>query len=193
VRLISILILLPLIWLIGFLLFTRSLPIVAEDSNIHTDAIVVLTGSPGRISEGLILLSYNKADKLFISGIHTGTNLHKLYELKELSQTDNGLKGRINLGYKATNTKGNAQETADWMKENNYHTMRLVTSNYHMTRSLFEFKQLMPDYKIIPHPTFSQNVNVDTFWKSPKTIKFLIIEYNKYLYVFCLSVKEMVV
>ena len=42
------------------------------------------------------------------------------------------------LGREADNTHGNARETAGWMRGEGYRSLRLVTSWYHMRRSLLE-------------------------------------------------------
>ena len=36
-------------------------------------------------------------------------------------------------------------ETAAWMREKDFHSLRLVTASYHMPRSLLEFSRAMPD------------------------------------------------
>src|SRR3546814_14678895 len=61
------------------------------------------------------------------------------------------------LGYEADNTRGNAVETAAWMKDQDFTSLRLVTATYHMPRSLLEFRRPMPDIEIVPHPVFTQH------------------------------------
>ena len=63
-RLIS---LLFLAWVLGFAWFALLLPLPAGDQT--TDAIVVLTGGPGRIDRGLELLEAGRAKRLLISGV----------------------------------------------------------------------------------------------------------------------------
>jgi len=42
------------------------------------------------------------------------------------------LKSRIDLGYEAKNTRGNAVEVAKWVRDHQYKSIRLVTANYHI-------------------------------------------------------------
>ncbi|WP_029006930.1 YdcF family protein [Azospirillum halopraeferens] len=145
----------------------------------HTDAIVVLTGGSGRLSKGLDLLAEGVAEKLFVSGVYDGVDVQ---ELLRLSRQDPGeLECCIVLGYAADNTVGNAFETADWMEEQGYRSLRLVTSNYHMQRSLLEFRMAMPALTIIPHPVAPEGLELERWWSRRGSANLLINEYNKYL------------
>lgn len=120
-------------------------------SNERTDAIVVLTGGSGRVATGLELLREGKADMLFISGVGKGLVVQDLLAFWN-GLPDNISKDKIMLGYAAQTTYGNAVETAQWMKQRHFKSLRLVTSDYHMPRALHEFEKQMPGIKIIPHP-----------------------------------------
>ena len=85
------------------------------------------------------------------------------------------------LGYTADNTAGNARETATWMAEEGYGSLRLVTSSYHMPRSLAAFRRVMPSVNIVPHPVFPAHVRHSDWWRWPGTTQLLVSEYNKYL------------
>ncbi|MEN8236576.1 MAG: YdcF family protein [Pseudomonadota bacterium] len=117
-----------------------------------TDAIVVLTGGSGRLAEGVSLLAAKNEEprQLFISGVDKGVPIKELLAHLNLGQVD--VNCCIALGYEATNTRENARETLVWMQHKDYQSMRLVTAHYHMPRSLMEFRRLMPNYKIVPHP-----------------------------------------
>ena len=43
------------------------------------------------------------------------------------------------------NTNGNAIEAKQWIEQNGIKTITLVTANYHMPRSLLEFKKALPN------------------------------------------------
>jgi uncharacterized SAM-binding protein YcdF (DUF218 family) len=85
------------------------------------------------------------------------------------------------LGHAAESTLGNAEETQTWMSIENYHSLRLVTANYHMPRSLLIFHSSMPDAFIIPHPIAPESVKLQAWWRRPGTASLLVTEYNKYL------------
>ena len=85
------------------------------------------------------------------------------------------------LGHRAENTIGNALETAQWMRREGYHSLRLVTSWYHMPRSRLEFERAMPEIRILPHPVFPERVREQRRWTWHGTAALLIGEYAKYL------------
>ena len=168
-----------LTWVIGLLWFTTLLPQEVADRTSETDAIVVLTGGSDRLEEGLELLEAGRAEKLFVSGVYRGVEVRHLLDAFRQSQA--GLECCIALGYEADNTSGNAAETATWLKQEGYASLRLVTAAYHMPRSLLEFRRMMPDVEIIPHPVFPKNFRQNDWWRWPGSASLLMSEYNKYL------------
>jgi uncharacterized SAM-binding protein YcdF (DUF218 family) len=87
----------------------------------------------------------------------------------------------IVLGREADNTVGNARETASWMHDEGYRTLRLVTSWYHMRRSLLEFTRAMPRITIIAHPVFAHQLDPEGWWGAHGAISIVVGEYHKYL------------
>ncbi len=166
-------------WAAGFVFFVRAVSIIADPANAETQAIVVLTGGSLRLEAGLSLLRAGEGKKLFVSGVHRGVDVAEL--LRVSRQSPKALDCCIVLGYAADNTRGNARETAQWMKGEKYTSMRLVTANYHMPRSLLEFRTAMPYVAIVPHPVFPSHVKLDAWWTWPGTAALLASEYNKYL------------
>jgi len=173
------LLLLVLIWFGGLMWFTRTMPMTLADRTTATDAIVVLTGGSERLKTGLELLSARKSRKLFISGVYRGLEVAELMDILRGSPAD--FDCCVTLGYTADDTRGNARETAAWMTEEGFRSLRLVTSAYHMERSLFEFHRALPGVEIVPHPVFAPTVKRDNWWLWPGTTTLYIGEYNKYL------------
>ena len=167
------------LWLAGLIVFAADIPRQLEDSTTHTDAIVVLTGGSERLEAGLSLLRQGLGDKLFVSGVYRGIDVAELLHLAR--QKPDQVECCIVLGHAADNTIGNAAETADWMKQEGFHSLRLVTGNYHMRRSLSEFHYAMPGVTIIAHPVFPDSVKRDQWWLWPGTAHLIIGEYGKFL------------
>lgn len=178
--LLSTLILLGLVWAGGFIWYVDIIPTRVDEPDRKTDAIVVLTGGSERLSEGRRLLTRHLAKKLFISGVYRGVEVN---ELLSAGKADPRLISCcVVLGHVAENTRGNALETAVWVYEQGYRSLRIVTANYHMPRSLLEFRSLMPDVDIIAHPVFPDNVKVDNWWRWPGSASLIASEYNKFLF-----------
>tara|TARA_B100000886_G_C20425900_1_gene493978 strand:+ start:5804 stop:6421 length:618 start_codon:yes stop_codon:yes gene_type:complete len=167
-------------WVIGFFEFVNRIPFLPQMNLSKTNAIIVLTGGSGRLNEGLKLLDeYELADHLFISGVAKGVDLQTLVQLTQRNLQD--LTCCISVGYKADNTAGNAKETHDWMKNKGFTSMRLVTSNYHMPRSMVEFSRVMPNSYIIPHAVVTEDFRGPHWWKKTRLLKIVASEYNKLL------------
>lgn len=166
-------------WFTGFAAFAGKINDYQTDETTKTDAIVVLTGGRNRISEAVRLWDKGLADKLFISGVEKNTSLDAISKRQAVTFTRR--KG-ILLDRKSTNTIENAIETQLWMEQNDIKSIRLVTSNYHMPRSIEEFYFQNPDMKIIVHPVYSDFVAKE-WWKSARSFYLIASEYNKFLYV----------
>jgi uncharacterized SAM-binding protein YcdF (DUF218 family) len=164
---------------LGFLWFTTLLPAAGDSDGRGTDAIVVLTGGSDRLAVALDLLIADKGRKLFVSGVYRGVDVRQLLDLSQHSPED--LSCCVVLGYEADNTRGNANETAAWMKSEGFTSLRLVTATYHMPRSLLEFRRTMPEVEIVPHPVFTESFKRDDWWLWPGSSSLLISEYTKYL------------
>jgi uncharacterized SAM-binding protein YcdF (DUF218 family) len=166
-------------WLAGLALFVWSSLSVRGDPSIPTDAIVVLTGGRLRVETGLELFAAGSAKKLFISGVNQRVDRDEL--LRPLGPAAERAACCIVLGHEADNTFGNARETANWMREEGYKSLRLVTSWYHMRRGLLEFGRAMPQVTIIAHPVFAHNLDPERWWSWRGAVLLIIVEYDKYL------------
>jgi uncharacterized SAM-binding protein YcdF (DUF218 family) len=174
-------------WLGGLIWFAESIPRdrQAPSSAHSTDAIVVLTGGPARLKAGLVELEAGRARKLFVSGVNPRVELNEL--LRTAGQPAGAAECCIVLGYAADNTLGNAAETRQWMEREGYRSLRLVTANYHMRRSLLEFRRAMPHVDIVAHPVFPETFMRDSWWSWPGTLALIVSEYHKYLAVLVLE------
>ena len=178
VRLSALALLLILAWFAGLIWFAQTIPTTITDPDSPTDAIVVLTGGSLRLEHGLDLLVAGRAKKLFVSGVHQGVATSDL--LRVSHQVPSWVTCCIELGHDADSTLGNAIETAAWMRHEGYGSLRLVTSSYHMRRSLFEFSRVMPEARIIAHPVFPERIK-SHWWSSASTVGLIVNEYTKYL------------
>ena len=115
--------------------------------------LVVLTGGTNRIKQTLKLfvIENSKQYNLLISGAGKGFN--KKIVSTFLPKTD-FYKKKLNccifIENKSKNTISNATETYKWVRKNNFKSITLITSDYHMQRALVEFKKILVDIKIIP-------------------------------------------
>lgn len=167
-------------WVAGFFWFVTLIPSqgTAEEAD-KTDALVVLTGGAGRLDEGLRLLGSGAGGKLFVSGVYRGNDVAALLRLARSAPQN--LACCIVLGYTADNTAGNARETAAWVQAEGASSIRLITANYHLPRSMLEFRRSLPGTRILPHPVFPPQFKLGQWWRYPGTASLIAQEYNKYL------------
>lgn len=164
------------LWLSGFGLFIYQIPHQVNDRETLTDGIIVLTGRKGRVQLGFDLVQKGLGKKLLITGVHPTVKMSTLLSGQKVERDPLKFSILPYLGYKAQNTRGNAQEAAEWVKEHNIQSIRLVTTNYHMKRSLLHFRQYLPSTTlIIPHPI------EESLKKDMKTFRLLWTEYHKFL------------
>jgi len=169
-------------WGLGWLWFATTIAVTEPVKVISkTDAIIVVTGGNGRINAGLDLLDDKKAPRLFISGVNKATSKSDIFKSwkRPLSQRKSGNKPCcVYLGYEALDTNQNALEVSDWVKKNKIETIQLVTSTYHMPRTLHLVRRNLPETEIKPFPVFTDDFEPwkGRFW----TLSFS--EYNKFLF-----------
>ena len=165
----------------GLIWFASLVNRAPKDVTTVTEALIVLTGGTERVATAVDLLKQEKAEKLLISGVNKKVDWVLLAQT--INELPEQLADKITLGHVACNTRQNALESKDWLERNRFQSVRLVTASYHMPRSLSEFKNVMPDMKIIPHPVFPQTVKHEEWWKWPGTFALITSEYVKFLFV----------
>lgn len=178
------LLVLVVLWSIGFVIFVRSVFSYGEDFKIsdmpQPFGVAVLTGGRGRIERGVELLEQTGAQTLLISGVSKGLLLYDIakrdgFEIKENMP--------VELGYEATDTVGNAKEIKAWVKKHGLKCVIGVTSFYHIPRSRLEVLYELPETRLEFVAVRSAYVKED-WWNSFESFKFLAAEYCKFLTVF---------
>jgi uncharacterized SAM-binding protein YcdF (DUF218 family) len=141
--------------------------------DVKTDGIVVLTGGADRVRTGLDLLAAGQAPQLLVSGVHKNAALNDLATKARVNAAT--LPCCITLGFKALDTVGNAQETAEWARQHNIARLRVVTATYHMPRAILEMKRAMPHVWLVIHPVRPESFSP----LRPSGLRLLLTEYHK--------------
>ncbi|MDL2351885.1 MAG: YdcF family protein [Pseudomonadota bacterium] len=129
-----------LAWLLGFIAF--ALLLAQPAGPVKTDAVVVLTGGAGRVDRGIEALRQGWAPQLLVSGVSREVKPGEFAAQFKVSPEQ--MACCVSLGFAATDTESNARETAIWMREHKVTRIRLVTSDWHMRRAVFELRHAMP-------------------------------------------------
>ena len=172
-----VIILLLLGYAIGFVLFVSSLP-AARAMLPKADGIVALTGGDERLDTAVALLEKGVGKRLLVSGVSQTTTKETVAKL-----SDGGRRFACcaDLGYAAEDTHGNAEETAEWARAHHFGSLVIVTSRYHMPRTLSEFSTAMPEITLIAYPVDQSRIDLADWWRHPRTMRLLHREYAKYL------------
>jgi uncharacterized SAM-binding protein YcdF (DUF218 family) len=163
----------------GFVLFAVS--VTRDDATgwDKADGIVVLTGGDNRIEAGAKLMSEGRAKRMLISGVNRKVSREEMQRLLNLDkQVFNCC---VDLGYEALDTVGNADETRTWANTNGYTRLIIVTSRYHMPRSLAELALAMPGVTLLPYAVTPKRFPETAWWLHVATTRVLLSEYLKYL------------
>lgn len=165
--------------LAGFGMFASTVRQTAPERLPSADAIVVLTGGEDRIEAGVKLLAQGKGRRLLISGVNPST---RASEIGRLVGRDNRLfRCCVDFGYLAVDTSSNAAEARAWAASRGYSKLIVVTSNYHMPRSLAEFARVLPHVQLFSYPVGTRQYHLDTWWQHPPTARLLATEYIKFI------------
>ncbi len=164
----------------GFLKFAdRVTGYQAEPTSQKADAIVVFTGGSRRIETAAKLLQSGQGKRLLVSGVFSKTSRHALQERTNISKAV--FDCCVDIDKKAADTIGNAEEAAKWAKKHGFNKLLIVTSTYHMPRSILEVERRLPDATLIAHPVKAVDIDMENWYKDRKTLHLLFSEYSKYI------------
>jgi uncharacterized SAM-binding protein YcdF (DUF218 family) len=163
----------------GFVAFAVSATTESELPAPKADAIVVVTGGEERISAALGLLRERSGRRLLISGVNPRTSAAAIRD--QTGERRQLFECCVDIGREASDTIGNAEETRDWAATHGYRTLIVVTSSYHMPRTLTEFARAMPQMEFIAHPVVSRLMRDTPWWQHPRSLRLLASEYVKFI------------
>jgi uncharacterized SAM-binding protein YcdF (DUF218 family) len=81
------------------------------------------------------------------------------------------LKCCVDLGSESVDTRTNAEEAGRWLAKHGFHSLRLITSDWHMRRARYEFRRALGGKYVI----------VADAVRTEPSFFLLFGEYNKYV------------
>jgi uncharacterized SAM-binding protein YcdF (DUF218 family) len=167
-------------FVVGFVWFVGRVPTAEVVLDRNADGIVVLTGGASRIADAVDLLASGRGKRLLISGVHRATTSSEIAHL--VPEYQRLIACCVDLDHSAINTVGNALETRRWVKDRGFRSLIVVTSSYHMPRTMAELARQLPDVELIPFPVVTDKLRAEPWWSSAPTAKLLVVEYVKYIF-----------
>lgn len=164
----------------GFYVFAMSVGNLVRHDVSPADGIVVLTGGEDRVATGIQLMGQGRGRRLLISGVHPKTGSPDDIR-RRLGGNLKIFNCCVDLGHEAHDTVGNAEEAREWAEMLGYRSLIVVTSSYHMPRSLAEFSRTMPNVELIPYPVPPRSLKISIWWQHQPTARLLVGEYLKFL------------
>lgn len=181
--LLTLLMLAAILWSGALAWFVNVMPSASLPASRTTEALVVLTGGKARVEHGLEMLAAGAAPVLFISGVGehvTEEQLLSEHADAKLREKIYANDREIVLDHVAHSTVSNADQAAEFLRERNIKSIRLITASYHMRRSLREFHTAIPEVSIVPDPVFPEGFRRDEWWKHDNTRRLVFSEFYKY-------------
>jgi uncharacterized SAM-binding protein YcdF (DUF218 family) len=177
--------------------FAYSVRIMSDEDNgrlvfpVGPAGVVVATGHPGRVTEGVYLLSENHAQRLLISGAGEGVQKSDINKIVTASgkissdRLNTVMSCCVDLGFDATDTESNATEARVWADKNNLDNLIIVTSDFHMPRAMIAFRSQFPEENLIAHRVRTPWLQLDEdghsgWWRNLEHISLITGEMIKY-------------
>ena len=164
----------------GFVWFVWHVPAEEVALRQNADGIVVLTGGASRIEDAMELLAAGHGKRLLISGVHRATSSAEIARL--IPRYERFVSCCVDLDHSAVNTVGNAVETRRWVKDQHFNSLIVVTSAYHMPRTMAELAKQLPDTALVPFPVVTDKLRSEPWWASAPTARLILSEYAKFVF-----------
>jgi len=170
-----------LIWTVGLLAFAdRIARLTPAQPAEPADGVVALTGgSDLRLRAATDLLESGMGKRLLVSGVNPRVSRNQIWGMTGAAKPL--FDCCVDLDFTAANTIGNARETARWAHAMGYHSLILVTADYHTPRATLELKAMAPDVRVVAYPVVTPDLDARHWQDTNIGARRMMSEYVKYL------------
>jgi uncharacterized SAM-binding protein YcdF (DUF218 family) len=164
--------------------------LVVKDNLEKSDVIIVLGTDPKGYREAWAAKLYEKglAKRIIMCGYEVGWRTSTAEIMKRhaghLGVPESAI--ILDYGWDNNGTWDNALNSLRIVKENNFKSAIVVTSNYHTRRSKFAFNKVFrnTNVRILISPCPGGSFSPGEWWKSRELTKTVFLEYTKLIYYF---------
>lgn len=136
----------------------------------RADVIIAVSGgdTTARTQEAIDLYKNGWAPKLIFSGAAQDKSGPSNAAVMKRQATEQGVpEAAVTIEDQSETTKENAEKTRDILADKNIHSAIVVTSGYHMKRTILEFRERAPTVQFRAHPTIADSQWSSWWWLSP--------------------------
>ena len=157
--------------------------LVLEDPLVRVDAVVVLAGDPDyeRTRTGAELVRSGAARLLVLTGGEPGPG-DSAESLRVKALTWGVPAERIRLESVSRGTRESLLAVAPILRQENVHTVALVTSPYHQRRAWLLAEGVLPGVRVLNHPARPSSWSPRSWWRESRSRRIVVTEYAKVLY-----------
>jgi uncharacterized SAM-binding protein YcdF (DUF218 family) len=167
------------VFLIDFARFVGLIEAREPTALAPSDGLVALTGGAERIADALDLMAGHRARRMLITGVNANTGIDTLSAAAP--RYHDLFSCCVDIDRNALNTLGNALEAVRWARANQFHSLIVVTSSYHMPRAMLELSRLAPEMTLTPYPVVATGLDLENWWRDGQMRRVIVGEYMKYV------------
>ena len=167
--------------LAGFVAFAGIRRRATPPADPRAEGIVVLTGGSARIDSALRLLAEGRASRLLISGVNPAVSREALAEHLSAPNSARCSPAASISGTPRATPSATPSRRRHWAEQQGFASLLVVTSDYHMPRSMAELADAMPDVALFAYPITNPELHLADWWSDPRRSRLLVREYGKYL------------
>ena len=172
------LLVLGLLFSFNFLKFFNNIKNFDTANKELIEGVAVLTGGKGRIAKGIELFENTPNSYLIISGVDKSIKNIEVLS-KELLENN-----KVFIDKKSETTIDNAEEIINWAYKKSITNIKIITSDYHMPRSILILNKKSKNLKFFADPVTSDISVRENLFNNFQLLIFLSEEYLKYLFCY---------
>jgi uncharacterized SAM-binding protein YcdF (DUF218 family) len=160
----------------GFFVFASAAAVSTSGSLSRADGIVVFSGDPERVRQGVDLLAEGYAGRLLVTGLDNADEV-----ALARARFPALFACCVDVDAASENTAGDTRTTQRWARELRLGSLIVVTSSFHLPRALLELSHALPEVRLISFGVVGGLTDTQRWWETSESTRLLVREYGKLL------------
>lgn len=156
-----------------------------RDELKKADAVIVVSGgeTEARMKEGIWLYDSKYVSKIIFAGAAREGDVSNALAMKRIAERKGIPSDDILIEEESKDTRENAKNTAEIIKNNGFKSVILTTSPYHQRRTYQNFKKELPNTTIINWSATDSHWRKFGWWKTSEARQLTFSELAKIVYM----------